>query len=76
MSSLTKLIFTEWRHKTLPEIRERILEAVEQSYFRLVLTETGGHVGETAELAGIHPRGLFDKMKKYGLRKEDFRPGK
>jgi len=74
--SLTKLISTEWRHKTLPEMRERILEMVERSYFRFVLAETGGRVGATAEIAGIHPRGLFDKMKKYGLRKEDFRSGK
>jgi len=74
--SLTKLISTEWRLKTLPEMRERILEMVERSYFRLVLAETSGRVGAAAEIAGIHPRGLFDKMKKYGLRKEDFRTGK
>jgi len=74
--SLTKLISSEWRHKTLPEMREQIIGMVERAYFKLVLSETSGRVGAAAEIAGIHPRGLFNKMKKYGLHKEDFRAGK
>jgi hypothetical protein len=31
-------------------------------------------VGKTAKKAGIQPRSLFDKMRRLGLRKEDFRP--
>jgi len=31
-------------------------------------------VGQTAELAGLQPRSLYDKMKKLGLDKGDFRP--
>jgi two-component system response regulator AtoC len=74
--SLARIITSEWRNKTLPEIRADLLEMVERSYFQLVLTETGGRVGAAAEKAGIHPRGLFNKMKQYGLRKEDFKLGK
>jgi len=74
--SLTKVISSEWRHKTLPEMREQIVGMVERAYLRLVLSETSGRVGAAAKIAGIHPRGLFNKMKKYGLRKEDFRSGK
>mgnify|MGYP003424810776 CR=1 FL=1 len=33
-----------------------------------------GKIGETARRAGIETRSLFDKMKRYGLKKENFRP--
>ena len=65
----------EWRGKTLPEVRTTVVENVERSYLRMVLTETGGRVGLAAQRAGVHPRGLYDKMQKYGLRKEEFRAG-
>ncbi len=74
--SLARIITSEWQNKTLPQIRENLLEMVERSYFQLVLTETRGRVGAAAERAGIHPRGFFNKMRKYGLRKEDFKLGK
>ncbi len=73
IDSLTEIISSEWKHKTLPEIRRQALEIVERSYLQMVLTETRGRVGVAAQKAGIHPRSLFDKMKKYGLRKEDFK---
>jgi two-component system, NtrC family, response regulator AtoC len=71
--SLAHIIASGWRNKTLPEIRGQVLETVERYYFQLVLKETGGRVGAAAEKAGIHPRGLYNKMKRYGLHKEDFK---
>ena len=66
----------EWLDKTLVELRGSIVRQVERSYLAAVLRQTAGRVGETAERAGIEPRSLYDKMKRYGLRKEDFRPRK
>jgi DNA-binding NtrC family response regulator len=40
------------------------------------MQETGGKIGETARRAGMEPRSLFDKLKRHGLRKEQFRPGR
>ena len=65
----------EWRGKTLHEIRDGVVENVERAYLAMILSETGGQVGLAAQRAGIHSRGLYDKMQKYGLRKEEFRRG-
>ncbi len=66
-------ILSEWRHKSLAEIKQQTFEIVEKSYLELVLKETSGKLGDAAKMAGIHPRGLYNKMKKYNLRKEDFK---
>ena len=77
ISALTKMreLPAEWRGKTLHEIRDGVVEDVERAYLTMILTETGGQVGLAAQRAGIHSRGLYDKMRKYGLRKEEFREG-
>ena len=62
-----------WRDKTLPDVCREALEQVERRYLDMVLTETGGRVGLTARRAGIHARGLYEKMKKYHLNKADYR---
>ncbi len=46
---------------------------VERQYLSLLLKKTRGRVDRTARLAGIHPRGLYNKMRQLGLRKEDFK---
>jgi DNA-binding NtrC family response regulator len=63
----------EWRNKSLPEVTTLAMDSIERAYLHMVLTETNGHIGQTAIRAGIHPRGLYNKMKKFGLRKEEFR---
>ena len=75
ISALAKMkeLPAEWRGKTLHEIRDSVVENVERCYLTMVLAETGGQVGLAAQRSGIHPRGLYDKMQKYGLRKEEFR---
>ena len=49
------------------------MEAFERTYLSRLLERTGGRVGETARLAGISERSLYDLMRRSGLRKEDFR---
>ncbi|WP_373500345.1 sigma-54 interaction domain-containing protein [Desulfococcus sp.] len=62
-----------WKGKTLPEVRREMVAQIEKRYIEMVLAETGGRVGRAARMAGIHSRGLYDKMKALGVRKEDFR---
>jgi len=64
----------DWLEQTLPELRSAVVERLERSYLAALLHQTGGRVGETAAHAGIEPRSLYEKMRRYGLRKEDFRP--
>jgi DNA-binding NtrC family response regulator len=62
-----------WLRKPLRQARQAMLEEFEHNYLQSLLTETGGKIGETAKRAGIETRSLFDKMKRHGLKKEDFR---
>jgi two-component system response regulator AtoC len=55
------------------QAKREVVEQFETAYFRRVLERTGGRVGESAKLAGVAERTLFEKMKHLGLRKEDFR---
>ena len=66
---------TEWMDKTLPEVQKEIMDQVEKLYLQQVFKQTRGRVDKAARIAGIHPRGLFTKMKRLGLRKEDFKTG-
>jgi DNA-binding NtrC family response regulator len=59
--------------KPLEAARREMIERFERAYLAHHLKECGGRVGDTAKRIGIEPRSLFDKMKRYGLRKEDFR---
>ena len=63
----------EWLRQPLREAREKLLTEFERAYLAGLLEATGGRIGETAKRAGIQPRSLFDKMKRLGLRKEDYR---
>ncbi len=62
----------DWVAQPLKEIRDTTVERLEKAYLTKLLTLTEGRLSETAKRAGIEPRSLFNKMKKYGLRKEDF----
>ncbi len=64
---------SRWAHKTLPQVQTEVMERVERLYFDIILQETRGRVGKAAEIAGIHPRGMYNKMKKLGIKKEDFK---
>ena len=64
---------SRWFDNTLPEIKKEVLEKVERLYLETVLTQTHGRIAQAAQIAGIHPRGLFNTMKRLGLRKEKFK---
>ncbi len=57
----------------LTEARRELLEDFERRYLRHHLGATRGAVGETAVRAGINPRTLFEKMRRYALSKSQFR---
>ena len=57
----------------LEDGRGHLVEAFEREYLSRLLGKTAGNLGDTARLAGIDPRTLYNKMKTYGLKKEDFR---
>jgi two-component system response regulator AtoC len=63
----------DWMNKTLPEVQQAVMAQVERQYLTLLLKKTHGRIHQTAQLAGIHPRGLYNKMRQLGLRKEDFK---
>jgi len=65
----------DWLNRPMKAIRAELLEKFERTYLQAALRETGGRVGEAAARAGISARALLDKMKRYGLRKRDFRTG-
>jgi len=62
-----------WLVQPLREARQKLLSEFERAYLAGLLEATGGRIGETARRAGIQPRSLFDKMRRLGLRKEDYR---
>ena len=64
---------TAWKGKTLAEVQGEVNDRVERKYLKMVLLETRGKIGEAAKIAGIHPRGLYNKMKRLNLQKEDFK---
>ena len=67
---------SDWIDKTLPEVQQAVLAEVERQYLTLLLKKNRGRIDLTARMAGIHPRGLYNKMRQLGLRKEDFKqPG-
>ena len=62
-----------WADRTLAQVKQEVLDSVEKKYIEMVLGKTSGRVAATAKIAGIHPRGLYGKMKKLGLDKADFK---
>ena len=63
----------EWLKQPLRDARQMLLTEFERAYLDALLIDTRGRVGLTAERAGIQPRSLFEKMKRLGLKKEDYR---
>jgi DNA-binding NtrC family response regulator len=59
--------------KTLPEVQQEVMDRVERFYLEQTLARTKGKINEAARIAGIHPRGLYNKMQRLGLRKEDYK---
>ena len=67
----------DWLSMPLSDVRKAAVADLERAYLAALLRETGGGIAGTARRAGMDPRSLHQKMKRYGLRKEDFkRPSK
>lgn len=59
--------------RPLKDIIKEQTELVEKQYLKELLRRFGGNVSKSSEHAGIDRRTLFEKMKQYGLRKEDYK---
>ncbi len=57
----------------LAEVRRRGVEEIERCYLKEVLDKHVGRINKTAEAAGVTTRQLHKLMKKYGLKKEEFK---
>lgn len=62
-----------WEGKSLHEVKIEVLGEIERQYITRVLQKTQGRVAEAAKIAGIHPRGMYGKMKQYNIKKETFK---
>jgi DNA-binding NtrC family response regulator len=58
---------------TLMEARTRASAEAEKSYLREVLARNHGRINRTAETAGVTVRQISKLMRKYNIRKENFR---
>jgi two-component system response regulator AtoC len=57
----------------LLDARSRLVERFEREYLTRLLRQHRGKVGEVARAAGIAERNLYEKLKAYGLSREDYR---
>ena len=64
---------SSWLDLPIHEARREVWHRFEHTYLERLLRETGGRIRETADRAGIVPRSLYDKLRKHGLDKKDFR---
>jgi len=54
------------------EAKQLLVERFEREYLQRLLKAHRGKVGEVARAAGMADRNLYDKMKQYGLLREDY----
>ncbi|MBI4872561.1 MAG: sigma-54-dependent Fis family transcriptional regulator [Candidatus Riflebacteria bacterium] len=57
----------------LKDLSQRLLQQLEQDYLSEMLRRYHGNVGLASRQCGITRRSLYEKMKAYGLRKEEFK---
>jgi two-component system, NtrC family, response regulator AtoC len=57
----------------LLDARARLVERFEREYLTRLLKQHRGKVGEVARAAGIAERNLYEKLKAYGLSRDDYR---
>jgi len=57
----------------LAEVRHTAIEQMERCYLKELLAANRGRIKESAEIAGISPRQLNKLMKKYAIKKEEFK---
>ena len=57
----------------IAEVRRKGIEDIERNYLKEQLAQNRGKIQNTARAAGITTRQLHKLMKKYGIRKEEFK---
>ena len=63
----------KWLNKPLKEANKALVEQFEPVYLSSLLRKYNGRIDKTSEKAGIDQRTLFNKMKYYGLDKNDYK---
>ena len=57
----------------LKDLIKQLTERLEAEYITRLLREYRGNIKKSYQHAGISRRGFFEKMRQYGIRKEDFK---
>ncbi|MFG0320208.1 MAG: sigma-54 interaction domain-containing protein, partial [Planctomycetota bacterium JB042] len=70
---LTDAVGGEERVRPWSEVRRLELDRLEARYLSDLLRACRGRINVAAERSGLDPRSLYDKLKRHGLRKEDYR---
>lgn len=63
----------DYDDKPLRQVLANTIEDTERRYLQSVLRRSRGRVGRAAKTAGISPRSMYVKMKKYGIDKRNFK---
>jgi DNA-binding NtrC family response regulator len=58
----------------LAKAKRKAMDSFERAYLERLLRANDGRIARTAEKAGITSRALYQKMRRHGLQKEDFKP--
>ena len=66
-------LYKEVSHQQGLLVRKKGVDNIERHYLKEILTLHSGKINKLAEHAGISTRQLSKLMKKYGIRKEDFK---
>ncbi|HMS17608.1 MAG TPA: helix-turn-helix domain-containing protein, partial [Planctomycetota bacterium] len=66
---------SSWSYLPYEEARAQVLKEFESGYIKAILAKTQGRLGEAARLMGLNPRSVYEKLKRYGIDKRDFRSG-
>jgi DNA-binding NtrC family response regulator len=60
-------------NEPLHKVRQKAVEAIERRYLETLLERFKGNIKLVADHSGMTQRGIYKKMKKYGLSKSDFK---
>jgi DNA-binding NtrC family response regulator len=57
----------------LKKVKENLIDQLEQKYLSQLLKSKQGNINAVARSAQVDNKTLYEKMKRHGLRKEDFK---
>ncbi len=72
-AAATAAVGGDERIRPWSEVRRVELDRLEARYLSELLRACRGRINVAAESSGLDPRSLYDKLKRHGLRKEDYR---